>query len=81
MGAFSTQWCDAALAEAMLANVDKFDLSGLSKAASWIEHAILWIDVDQQNDQYGDDDEEYHDDNVGDVDDLQESTYTVGPSS
>ena len=52
--AFSTQWSDAALAardaqarksEAVVASVDNFDLSGLSEAASRIEHAISWIDA------------------------------------
>ena len=49
MDAFSTQWCDAALAardakaktaEALVAAVDNFDFSALSAAASRIEHAI-----------------------------------------
>ena len=65
--AFSTQWCDAALAardskarklEAAEAAVDNFDLSGLSEAASRIEHAMSWNDSDQHVDEYGDDDDE-----------------------
>ena len=67
--ACSTWWCDAALAvrvakarntEAMVEAVGKFDLSGLSEAASHIEHATFWTDVDQQNDLSGDGDEDYH---------------------
>ena len=66
--AFSTQWGDAALAarhskakksEATVAAMGNFDLSGLSEAASRIEHAIFWIDADQQIDEYGDDDDAY----------------------
>ena len=89
--AFSTQWCDAALAardskarksEAVVAVVDSFDLSGLSEAASRIEHAIYWNDEDQQIDQNGDDYDEYDEDVVdwqtGECDDeLEESAYTV----
>ena len=60
-----------------------FDLSGLSEASSRIEHAISWKDSDQQIDEYGDDDDEYCEDDVewhtGDCDDeLEESAYTVG---
>ena len=63
--------------EAVVAAVDNFDLSGLSEAASRIEHANSWNDVDQQIDESGDEDEEYkhivHDD-----DKLEESAYTAG---
>ena len=48
----------------MAAAVDKFDLSGLSEAASRIEHAISWSDTDQQIDECGDVDDEYFDDDV-----------------
>ena len=59
-------------------------MSGLSEAASRIEHAISWNDVDQQIDEYGDDDDEYYEDDLewstGDCDDeLEESACTAGP--
>ena len=91
--AFSAQWGDAALAardskartlEAVVAAVDNFHLSGLSEAASGIEHGISWSDVDQQIDEYGDDYDEFYEGDVewhtGDCDDgMEESAYTVGP--
>ena len=69
----------------MVAAVDKQDLSGLSEAASRIDHALSWNDADQQIDEYGDDDDEYYEDDVGwhtgDCnDELEESAYTVGPA-
>ena len=71
--AFSTQWRDAALAardskarnsQAVVAAVGNFDLSGLSEAASRIEHALSWNDAGQQIDEYGDDDDECYEDGV-----------------
>ena len=90
--AFSTQWCDAALAardakarksEAVVAAVDNFDLSGLSEAASRIENAISWNDADQQINEYEADEDEYFEEDVdwytGDCDgELDETAYTVG---
>ena len=90
--AFSTQWSDSALAargvkarksEAVVAAVDIFDLSGLSGAASRIENAISWSDTDPEIIEYEDDDDEYYEEDVdwhtgnGD-DELDESAYTVG---
>ena len=78
MEAFSTQWCDAALAardakarksEAVVAAIDNFDLFGLS--------------ADQQINEYEDDDDDgYYDEDVdwytGDCDDeLDETAYTI----
>ena len=59
-------------------------LFGHSEAASRIEHAMSWNDVDRQNDEYGADDEEYYENDVerciGDDDDeLEELAHTVGP--
>ena len=48
-----------------MAAVDNFELSGLSEAASRIEHAISSNGADQQTDEYGDDDDEYYEDDVG----------------
>ena len=91
--AFSTQWCDAALAarddakarksEVVAATVDNFDLSGLSEATSRIENAISRNDADQHINAYEDDDDEYYEEDVewytGDCDDeLDETAYTVG---
>ena len=90
--AFSTQWCDAALAardakarksETVVTAIDNFDLSGLSEAASRIENEISWNDADQQIIEYEDDDDEYYEEDVhwyiGDCDDeLHETAYTVG---
>ena len=61
-----------------------FTCLGLSEAASGIEHGISWSDVDQQIDEYGDDYDEFCEDDVewhtGDCDDgMEESAYTVGP--
>ena len=89
----STQWCDVAVAardskaktsEAVVAAMDNFDLSGLSDAASRIEHAISWNDAEQQIDEDGDDDVVNYEENVdwytGDCDgELEESPYKVGP--
>ena len=64
---FSTQWCAAALTardskvrkhEATVAAVDKFDLSGLSEAASRIGRTISRNDRDQLIDELRDDDDE-----------------------
>ena len=88
----STQWCDAALAardakarksEAVVAAVDNFDLSELSEAAARIENAISWNDTDPQIVEYEDDDDEYHEEDVGWCtgdcdDDLDGTAYTVG---
>ena len=68
----------------MVVAMDKFDLSGLSVAASHIENAISWNGVDQQNDKSGDGDEDHHADDVewytdDDDGDLSESAYAVGP--
>ena len=90
--AFSTQWCDAALAardaearksEAVVAAVDNFDLSGLSEAASRIENSISWNDADQQINECEADGDEYDEEDVdrytGDCDgELDETGYTVG---
>ena len=70
--------------EAEVAAVDNFHLSGLSGAASGIEHGISWSDVDQQIDEHGDEYDDYYEDDVewhtGDYDDgVEESAYTVGP--
>ena len=71
--AFSTQWCDAALAardakarksEAVVAAVDNFDLSELSEAATCIENAISWNDTDPQIVEYEDDDDDYYEEDV-----------------
>ena len=55
-----------------------------SEAASSIEHAISWSDVDQQIEEYGDDDEGYYEDdvewNTGDDDELEESALHSGSS-
>ena len=91
--AFRTQWSDAALAardtkarksEAVVAAVDKFDLSGQSEAASRIDNAISWNDADHQINEYEDDDDEYCEEDVGDSytcdcdDELDETAYAVG---
>ena len=90
--AFSTQWCDAALAarddkarksEAVVAAVDNFDLTGLCEAASRIENAISWNDTDPHIVEYEDDDGNYYKQDVdwytGDCDDeLDETAYTAG---
>ena len=64
---FSTQWGAATLTardskarkqEATVAAVDKFDLSGLSEAASRIGRPISWNDRDQLIDELRDDDDE-----------------------
>ena len=84
---FSAQWCDAALTardskakntEAPVAALDNFDLSGR------IERVISWNDADQQIDEFGDDDDEYYEEDVDwhtdDCDDeLEESADTMGP--
>ena len=61
--------------------MDNFYLSGLSEAASRVEHAILWNDADQQLDECEDDAEQYEDDvdwHTGDCDDeLGETAYLV----
>ena len=89
---FSTQWSDASLAArdaeakksgAEVATVHKFDLSGLSEAASRIENATSWKDADQQIKKYEDDDDEHYEEDVdwhtGDCDDeLDETANTVG---
>ena len=69
--------------EAVAAAVDNFDLSELSKAAARIENAISWNDADQQIIDYEDDDDEYHEEDVGwysgDCDDeLDDTAYTAG---
>ena len=69
--------------EAVVAVVDNFDLSGLSEAAFRIKNAISWNNTDRQIDEYGDDDDEYCEDDVdwhirGCVDELEESAYTKG---
>ena len=84
--AFSTLWCDAALAarDAKARKVvDKFDLSGHSEAASRIEIAISWNDTDPQIIEYQDNDDEYYEEVVdwysGDcADELDETAHTVG---
>ena len=59
-----------------MAAVDSFDLSGHSESTTRIEHAISWKDSDQQIDEYGDNDDEYYEDDVeshtGDCDDELE---------
>ena len=78
MGAFSTQWVDAALAardakarksEAVVATIDNCDLSGLSEAESRIENESSWNDADQQINEYEDDECD---------DELDETAYTAG---
>ena len=90
--AFSIQWGDAALAaraakarksEAVAAALDKFDLSGLSEAASRIESAISWNDTDPQIVEFEDDDDDYYEEDVDwytcDFDDeLDETACTAG---
>ena len=90
--ACSTQWGDAALAardatarksEAVVAAVDNFDLSELSKAAARIENAISWDDTDPQIVEYEDDDDDNFEEDVdwytGDCDDeLDDTAYTAG---
>ena len=92
IGAFCTQWGDAALAardakarksEAVVAAMDNFDLSGLSEAASRIENATSRNDADQQINEYGDDDDENYEEDAdwytGDCDDeFDETAYTIG---
>ena len=90
--AFCTQWGDAALAardakarksEAVVAEVDNFDLSELSEAAARIENAISWNDTDPQIVECEDDDDDHYEDDVdwyaGDCDDeLDDTAYTAG---
>ena len=90
--AFCTQWCDAALAarvakarksEAVVAAVDNFDLSELSKAAARIENAISWNDTDPQIVECEDDDDDHYEEDVdwyaGDCDDeLDDTAHTAG---
>ena len=69
--------------EAVVAEVDNFDLSGLSEAASRIENAISWNDADKQTNENADDKDEYYEEDVdwytGDCDDeLDVTAYTVG---
>ena len=58
-------------------------MSGLSQAPSRIEHAVLWNGADQQIFEYGEDGDEYYEDDVewhtGDChDELEGSAQTVG---
>ena len=89
--AFCTQWGHAALAardakarksEVVVAAVDIFDLSELSKAAPRIENAIAWNDTDPQIVECEDDDDDHYEDDVdwyaGDCDDeLDDTAYTA----
>ena len=69
--------------EAVVAAVDKFDMSELSEAAARIENAISWNDTDPQIGEYEDDDEDHYEEDVdwyaGDCDDeLDDTAYVAG---
>ena len=64
LAALAARDSKARKSEALVATVDDFALSGLSEAASRIEHTVSWNDADQQIDMYGDDDDENNEDDV-----------------
>ena len=77
MSALTPRDSKAKKTEALVTALDNFELSGR------IERVISWNDADQQIDEFGDDDDEYYEEDVdwhtGDCDDeLEESADTVG---